>query len=89
MDIKKWTGSTKRVYKIKKIYKNIKYEDKKEGVDMATISFDRDIILNEQASEKLLYVLSSENKKEIEIADIDVESKIKKGREILKHLFSR
>ncbi len=49
---------------------------KKEEMEMPTISFDRDIVLNKQASDKLLHMLSEKRNDKIEIEDIDVERKI-------------
>ncbi|WP_407301625.1 hypothetical protein [Clostridium botulinum] len=56
---------------------------------MPTISFDRDIVLNEQASDKLLRILSEEWNNKIEIEDIDVEAKLARGKELLELLLIR
>lgn len=82
MVIKRWTGNKKN-YRLKGKVK------KKGDLDMATISFDRNIVLNEQASDKLLRILSEEKKYKVEIEDINVEDKLARGKELLKHLFSR
>jgi|GEM_PF-6632679 len=59
---------------------------------MPTISFDRDIILNEQAGDKLLDMLSEERKErkeKIEIEDIDIGRKLARGKELLESLIRR
>ncbi|AJE13199.1 hypothetical protein EXQ31_09590 [Clostridium botulinum] len=86
MGIKRLIGC-KKVYKLKRKKSCQKIE--KGDVDMATISFDRDIVLNKQASDKLLHILSEERNDKIEIEDINVEDKLARGKELLKHLFSR
>ncbi|WP_460284828.1 hypothetical protein [Clostridium botulinum] len=55
---------------------------------MPTISFDRDIILNKQAGDKLLHMLSEERNNKIEVEDIDVEEKLIKSRELLEFLIN-
>lgn len=57
------------------------------GVDMATISFERDIKLSPKAVEKLIKI-SNEPVKNIKRSTNAMES-LHKGEEILKQLFSR
>ncbi|AUM93751.1 TPA: hypothetical protein LA742_002866 [Clostridium botulinum] len=61
---------------------------KKEEMEMPTISFDRDIVLNKQASDKLLHMLSEKRNDKIEIEDIDVEEKLARGKELLESLLN-
>lgn len=56
---------------------------------MPTISFDRDIVLNKQAGDKLLHMLSEERNNKIEIEDIDVEAELARGKELLEILLIR
>lgn len=54
------------------------------GMNMATISFDRNIKLDERSAKRVLKILNT--KKEILIEDINVEEHLKAGKEILKRL---
>jgi len=76
MSIKRWTSSRGAVYKINR---------RNGGINMATISFDREIILNEVSAKKLINTIHSSNAKKM--VDIDVEEKLAKGKELLNRLF--
>lgn len=77
MNIKKWTNDKGRTYKINSW-----------GMDMTTISFERNITLDEVGAKKLLTILSPKNDKLNEFQYINVEEKLAGGKYLLNRLFS-
>lgn len=79
MNIKMWT-SNKKNYKIKR---------NEGGNDMATMSFDREIILNDTSAEALIKKIQYDRMNIAAIKDINIEKKLEEGKKLLKQLFSR
>lgn len=79
------TGQAKKVDK----NTNEKNEKNKGEKNMATISFDRKIVLNDVSAESLAKKIEYDKKNTAVLKDINIEKKIKEGKELLKQLFSR
>ncbi|MBW9145755.1 hypothetical protein KTC92_02555 [Clostridium sp. CM027] len=56
---------------------------------MATISFDRAIVLNDTSAEALIKKIQYDRMNMAIIKDINIEKKLEEGKKLLKQLFSR
>ena len=55
---------------------------------MATVSFEKNIVLDNKSINKLVAVISKQEQRHNELKKMNTLNKVEKGKEILKHLFS-
>ena len=55
---------------------------------MATVSFEKNIVLDNKSINKLVAVISKQEQEYNELKKMNTLNKIERGKEILKHLFS-
>ena len=74
----------KETKNIKKLEGNYKVG----GVKMATVSFEKNIVLDNKSINKLVAVISKQEQRHNELKKMNTLNKVERGREILKNLFS-
>ena len=74
----------KEIKNIKRLEGNYKVG----GVKMATVSFEKNIVLDNKSINKLVAVISKQEQEYNELKKMNTLNKIERGKEILKHLFS-
>lgn len=58
------------------------------GVKMATVSFEKNIVLDNKSINRLVAVISKQEQEHNELKKMNTLNKVERGKEILKHLFS-
>lgn len=58
------------------------------GIKMATISFEKNIVLDKTSIENLVNIVKRQEEKHIKVKNVDTVNKVERGRDILRQLFS-
>lgn len=72
-----------------KRHKKKRNKKKQKGmINMATISFDRKITLNEVSAKALINKIEHDKKNPAVLQNIDIEQRLNEGKKLLRQLFS-